>query len=110
MQSPQLPRTLTNYNLLKLFFATLLEKNLKDQEIDLIASKLLDQIQKLVWVVILSNSTSEQLKKLKSKKESEVTKAIGQMIKTSKNNPQVVLEIKKLLQQVLIGLNQEITD
>lgn len=98
-----------NYNLFKLFLQVLLQKSYSDKEMKSAGAVIRKNIKELIWTIILVNTTSEDLLKLKSANKKEVQKAIKTILSKATQNPQIIEEIKSTLQKILVKLNEEVS-
>lgn len=95
-----------NYYLFKLFIQQILQKSYSDKEIKSISTQVLKNVKDLVWTIILVNTPSEYLEKLKSNDQKEVQTGIDQILSKGMSNTQTMEEIKSTLGKVLVNLNE----
>lgn len=95
-----------NYYLFKLFIQQLLQKSYSDKEIKSISNQVLKNVKDLVWTIILVNTPTEDLERLKSDDQKEVQTGIDRILSKGMSNTQTMEDIKSTLQKVLVNLNQ----
>ena len=90
-----------NFSLLEEFFNLIQKQGLSDKDQEIVEEKAADLITSTIWLVMLANSSPEQLEKLKSPKEEEVKATIEQIVTDNKNNPRVIQETSNLVEKLL---------
>lgn len=89
------------YELMAIFLKSLSDLNLTDQEIQTIEADVLQNVNKAIWAILLTNSDESTREKLSSLSPEQIKGYIPQLMQSMQEKPQVHEEIKQLVKSML---------